>query len=399
MLPSGLAETATRVLGQVPGRPDQPIMPRIVIEELSAPLDATDRTPIAFQNTALYSPLSYLPQAVGIRLIRLFFPASSLVLLYAARVGNLAASIFLCCWAIKITPIGKWAFFLLALAPMAVFQAASASGDALAMGLTLLAAAGFLRIIRQDRCIQTWELVCLIAIAAGLALVKPPYVIVAALFAVIPSSKFQSKGQRCWFIITLALVTIFLVVGWALIAHGLYRPLRLDINTNPAAQLNSMLQSPIHYLRVVLVTHSITASVQTFAQFVGVLGWLDTPIPLWAVGLYYSLFLLALSSPQPVLLPSRFQRLFALGLWLTAFGIIDMLLYLTWTQVGGMRIEGLQGRYYLPLAPLLVVVGYGLIKVEQDLIVRRCIFLVGILVILTTATYVLLSRYYAIGSV
>lgn len=397
MLPRGLLETTSRLLGEAPFRPDQPITPSMVVEQLRRPLDAADRVPTAFQNTALYSPLSYLPQALGIRLVRLSPFASPLMLLYGARAFNLAVWIFLCYWAVKISPMAKWALFLLALAPMAVFQAASASGDAMAMGLTLLAAAWFLRILGQTRPLWIWELALLIVLTAGLALVKPPYAIMVVLFAAIPSSKFVSRKQRWWFILTLTLVAAFLVTGWMLIAHGLYLPSNPGISVDPTAQLDYILQNPTRYLRAVLITHVTTASDQLLVQFVGVLGWLDTPIPLWAVGLYYSLFLLALSPPQRALLPSRSQRLFALGLWLVAVEIIDVLLYLTWTPVGNVRIEGLQGRYYLPLASLLVIAGYGLVGTEQKLTTRRYTLMVGIFVVLTTAVAFELFRYYPIS--
>jgi uncharacterized membrane protein len=396
MLPSGLATTATRMLGNIPGQRDQHISAHMIIDELSGRINSAERIPIAFQNTALYSPLPYLPQALGIGLVRLLSPSSPLGLLYGARTFNLITSILFCYWAIKITPIGKWAFFLLALAPMTVFQAASASGDAITIGLTLLAAASFFYILKQTPPLQTWQLALLLALAAGLALVKPPYAIIVGLFICLPASKFASKQQRHWFIITLILVTLFLVTSWALIAHDLYRPSRPDVAINPTAQLNLILQSPMHYLRAVFATHGITGSIHLLSQFVGVLGWLDTPIPLWAVWLYYVLFVLALAPPQPALLPSHFQRLSAFGMWLVTFGAIDALLYLTWTKVGDMKIEGLQGRYYLPLAPLLVIVGYGLIAFKQNLTIRRCTFILGIIVILATAIFMLVFRYYPI---
>lgn len=397
MLPRGLLQTTNRLLGAVPLRSDQPITPSAVAEELRRPFDAADRVPVAFQNTALYSPLAYLPQAVGIRLARLYSLASPVVLLYGARAFNLAVWIFLCYWAIKITPIAKWAFFLLALAPMAVFQGASASGDAMAMGLTFLAAAWWLRILEQTRPVWIWELALLGVLTAGLALLKPPYMIMGVLFAAIPSNKFVSRRQRRRFILILTVVAAFLATAWILIAHGLYLPSHPGTPVNPAAQLYHIVQDPTHYLRAVLVSHFTTASDQLLVEFVGVLGWLDTPIPLWTVGLYYSLFLLALSPPQPAVVPSRPQRLLALGLWLIAVQVIDVLLYLTWTRVGNVTIQGLQGRYYLPLAPLIVIAGYGLVRTEQKLTTRRYTLMVGSFVVLATAVLFELFRYYPIS--
>jgi uncharacterized membrane protein len=397
MLPRTLSETVTKTMGKIAFRPDQTIRLSTIVAQLKRPLDAADRVVIYFPNTALYSPVSYLPQALGIRLMRFFPSVSPLMLLYAARICNLVACISLCYWAIKITSIGKWAFFLLALAPMTVFQAASASGDAIVMGLAFLAAAWFLRTLEQTRPMRVRELAFLVALAAALALVKPPYAILVALFIAVPSSKFSSKRHQYLFITILLLVTGSLVTGWALIAHSLYVPAQPDAHVDPAGQLHYMLGNPFHYLRAVLVTHGTTASDGLLIQFVGVLGWLDTPIPLWSVVLYYSLFLLALFPQQRTVLPSCPHRWFALSLWIVAFEAVDVLLYLTWTKIGDTRIQGLQGRYYLPLAPLLIIAGYGLVTTEQKPITRRCMFVTGILVVLTTSVIISLFRYYPVS--
>jgi uncharacterized membrane protein len=95
------------------------------------------------------------------------------------------------------------------------------------------------------------------------------------------------------------------------------------------------------------------------ASFVGVLGWLDAP---FRHG-YYNLSLVMFSALflatvvfAGVQNPARpADRASALAAFAASVGMVFASLYLTWTPVGNAIVEGVQGRYFLPLAPILAL--------------------------------------------
>ena len=72
--------------------------------------------------SALYAPVSYLPQALGIFVFSLF-TSKALLLFYASRLFNCLAVGIICYYSIKKIPIGKNIAIAIALIPMALHQA------------------------------------------------------------------------------------------------------------------------------------------------------------------------------------------------------------------------------------------------------------------------------------
>jgi hypothetical protein len=89
-----------------------------------------------------------------------------------------------------------------------------------------------------------------------------------------------------------------------------------------------------------------------FQTLVGIPGWLDTPLPHWyyiaAAGALISAWF-APGNTRPYALPA-FVGMLTFGAMLLS---VSVALYASWTPVGKSTIDGLQGRYMLPVLPLL----------------------------------------------
>ena len=96
-----------------------------------------------------YSPVPYIISAFVIDIGK-SFNLAPLALMYVGRLANLLAWVFLTYLAIKITPIYKWVFFMLALLPMTLFEAASLSADSFMLGLSFLIIAVFFKYAFDD---------------------------------------------------------------------------------------------------------------------------------------------------------------------------------------------------------------------------------------------------------
>jgi uncharacterized membrane protein len=77
-----------------------------------------------------YNWLGYIPQAVGITLVKIFH-GSPLHALYSGRLLNLLTGVLLIYLAIKSLPFGREIFLIVALLPMTMHQMSSLSNDAL----------------------------------------------------------------------------------------------------------------------------------------------------------------------------------------------------------------------------------------------------------------------------
>lgn len=149
---------------------------------VNIPLDKDVRIFINFPNSALYSPIPYIPQAIGMFIGRVL-NQSPLVLMYLGRFFNLAFWIVLVYFSIKTTPVFKNVFFLLALTPIILFQSASLSADAITNGLSILLISLFLKYaFRQDCFLSFKNVVLFILISSLIALSEQAYLILMLLF-------------------------------------------------------------------------------------------------------------------------------------------------------------------------------------------------------------------------
>lgn len=92
-----------------------------------------------------------------------------------------------------------------------------------------------------------------------------------------------------------------------------------------------------------------------FHEMVGVLGWIDVVLPGWFYRLAgWTLSLAVVGSTvrrHPLLSRPASGWLFLAAT--LACGLVFLLEYLTWSPVGFPFVDGVQGRYFLPIAVLL----------------------------------------------
>jgi len=101
---------------------------KTISEQFEIPLNPEEKTFVDFPNTSMYSPISYLPQAVSIRFLR-SFSLSPLSLFYGARIFTLIFWILSIFLVIRLLPFHKWLFVLISLLPMSLFINMSLSAD------------------------------------------------------------------------------------------------------------------------------------------------------------------------------------------------------------------------------------------------------------------------------
>jgi uncharacterized membrane protein len=186
--------------------------------------------------------------------------------------------------------------------------------------------------------------------------IKPFYAPVALLALLNSDNKITAR---------MGLVLLSLLPGalWLAFVSGLIVPVRTDVDFDASRQLAGVLHDPINYLR--LAVEDLVVNGTWYAEaMIGVLGWLDRPLPTTHLLFAYTLALIspALCNPER----SHFVNWWVLILACVLSTIaIQLALYLSFSIVGTQAIYGVQGRYFLPLFVLVLFATRGLLTVRH----------------------------------
>jgi hypothetical protein len=305
---------------------------------------------IGFTNTALYSPVPYLPASFALGMARCF-NARPLQMLYIARGADLAAFLLLVSLAVAVTPIHKWIMTLVALAPMALYLAAAVSADPVTMGLSFLGLALVLRCAVAVENVgrrQLWPLVLTFCL---LALSKQIYVVLVLMFFMIPPRQFGGLRRYCLAALAVVGLPVALNVAWWLAVQPLYVPLQPGVE--PAAQLREIFRHPLHFVGMTCEAIRVKS---VLLHVVGLLGCLDIRLPPNVYRWYWlAMIVTAYCDAGGSRRLDWRIRVVSLAVFGATLATIAVSVYLSWNPVGYEPIVGIQPRYLLPALPLLLL--------------------------------------------
>lgn len=301
-----------------------------------------------FQNTAVYPPFLYIPQAAGWRIGE----AANLTILHTLLLARLfaAMSALAVGWlALRFYAGGRWVLFTYLLLPSELGLSASCSQDALLFAVAGLVAALVSRAIYCRRLFTILELIAVTTLLLVTIEARLPY-LPLALFLILPS---LSLRDTTWRGLVPASLGILIILGVSSAWAKMVKPLGIFTHplANPALQIAFLRTHPFNGAWNLLKC-TVLLTPLMIPQALEVLGTLDVfpPLPIYAL-LAAGLTGVALLSPREQLTSWR-------GRGLLVFTIIAVCVcltlaeYIIFTPPGGGWVYGLQGRYYLPLVPL-----------------------------------------------
>ncbi|MBV6341014.1 DUF2142 domain-containing protein [Candidatus Magnetobacterium casense] len=348
---------------------------------LKLPVNSQQRVFLAFPNTASYSPIPYLPHQLGLMLGRLF-NFSPILLFYVARAFNLLVWICLVALAIKTIPILKRVFFLLALTPMSLFIASTLSADAFTNAISFLIISVFVRYTcDNNKEIKVNDMLILGALSILLSLSKQGYGLMLFLFFLIPVDKMKTikagKYKHIKYLsVFIALISVNLAVAafWSSVVRDIVMiPLSYAPNMSAHQQMNFILSHPLTYCSTIVNTFIRRHFYAD--QLIGVLGWLDTPMPTFIVYSYFMvLVVVSLIERDKLCVISKVKKILIFGTMLSTILAISTIGYLFWMPVGANSIDGIQGRYFIPVFPLLMLLLYNTAISNQSVIIKNIVF-------------------------
>ncbi len=343
----------------------------------------------------MYPPLPYLPHALGLALGQAL-DLSWLQNLYLGRWSGLLGWLLCLYLAIRLMPVGKWWMVLLALSPVPLYQAASFSADGLTTGFAFLFVALILRVALQPLVHPGRYLLAALGLAMALGLSKQPYVFLVLLCCLIPVRYLGDVRRYATLFATLLLLGAGSLGLWMFAIEHVYTAFQESHNNYRHLQV--ILGSPLDYLRVVVNTLRLFG-LDIVESFIGKLGWFnlsthyDLALPASLIYLHLGMLIFyALTDAHPDISLGWVQRLIIGAVFLIGSLIIFTALYLAATPSDNEYILGLQGRYFVPLAPLPFLLLYSrCLRIDRNI---HALVASVYLPLLLGVLLVVMSRYY-----
>lgn len=324
-----------------------------------APLDPGQRRSVPFVGSVQYSFVPYLPQALGVAVSR-WTGCGPLGVFYGGRLANLACTVLCVFWAIRLTPVFKLVFGMIALVPITVHQFASYNPDASSFGAAFLLVAFFLRLAFAMRGVARRRAVAMLfGLAIWLTLCKFPYAALALLYGGVPAQRLGSRRRY----LVLGAVLAALLLGTAAAETQLrkFAPGSLATPESGASiklQFRNIRRHPLRYVRT--LSASVAEHGRIYLDHLGTLGWLDTPVNPLAMQFLLGLgVVVALGDRAEGVWPTARFKIFGLLAALLCAAVIMTCIYLCGAVPGALLIIGPQGRYFVPLLVLLLLPLYS----------------------------------------
>ena len=316
-------------------------------------LELSDEVFVPYAGSEGYSPAAYFP--AGMALLARVSGLGFLSTFYLMRIAGFAAMTAVVTYAIATAPVLKWTFFAIAMLPAAFYGRAVINADGGAFAYSLVLVAMFLRVSVNvyDLAPSTFSVWNALS-----ALSKPPNLAFALLGWMRPVSEGTAKWRNRAIAILPAIVSTAIwtaassadVAAWRLVEFTGVSP----VEFGPAWKLRFMLHNPQHFLSATFGIFRNKDIVEFWHQVVGILGLFDTVLRSWIYTLISWLlagtFLTSLGT-TPRLFPAVMAFIVALGY---CFAIL-LIFYLVWTPVYADEVWGIQGRYFVPILPLIAV--------------------------------------------
>jgi Predicted membrane protein (DUF2142) len=318
---------------------------------------------VLFAGSESYTPVGYLPYILGAAAARAL-DLDFLGTLAAMRAAGLLALTAIIVGAIACAPGFGWPLLLIAMLPSALYARSIVGVDAPALAFTVMAVALCLRAL-QSEAVSTAQRALWITLSV---LTKPPHIVFVGLEAMTGSMReLRSRWPTVLMIVLPGLVLLPLwvlatggeVAAWRMV-HGTDKP---DDLFDPLRKLAFMLANPLHFPQAVINSMGMDYGPQILRQIIGVLGWLDTSLRAWVYPAL-ALLLIAVSLGWNFAAQYRLRVAMVAGLVTLAYvAAVYLVFYLAWTPPNYHRIDGVQGRYFVVVLPMLSLVVSALVRV------------------------------------
>lgn len=302
-----------------------------------------------------------IPSVLGVVFARIL-NLGAYPLFYMGRLFSALFFVVCAVVSVSITPVGKAVFMGVSLLPMTLQLAGSYSYDCGIIAFCLLLSAVLLHAILSEERMGTREAAALVVLAAIVAPFKVVYAPILLLLILIPQRRFRSKKTAFLFrfAVVSAAVCALVLIRFASLASlvGAGPDDFLDhrgAEVGTFYSLGDLLSNPIRTAAIFVRTLFEMGDFYVESMVGSLPGWLQgnlrAPDLLIYAYLACLLFSVQKTPDDNVEIPKRLKLCIVVALLLTYLGV-SISMFIGWTFDTEVVIQGVQGRYFLPVLPL-----------------------------------------------
>lgn len=302
-----------------------------------------------------YNFLLYVFPSIGV-LIAKTFGGSIIDMYILGRIFNLLFYILLISIAIKIIPYKKNIFLSIFLLPMMILFAGTFSIDGACIGLVSIFVAYCLKVYKESETISLKQFLILCGLFALMLLAKSmAYVFVGFIVFMLPIIKTIKKNKKYLpIMIIVAIIAVILVTMLALYEKKtkIVSDNRVTGNINVNDQLHNMIVNPMHDIK--LVVEQSKATLLNFDWYSEINSHVFFGENSRTVFLLLMLFIIYVAISDVDYNFKIKDKIIMIISFMLVFGMTSVVLYISYTEVGALKVDGYQTRYIVPILPLVL---------------------------------------------
>ena len=280
------------------------------------------------------------------------------MIFYAMRIGSVIFTALCIFLAMKLLPEKNALSALIAAMPMFLCETASVSADGVLYGICILVSCYILSLSSDSSNssnggeLTSGQIAVLLFMAAVIGLCKQIYGTIMLLYFLIPVQRMRNRKRYFMFGALLLAVCLASSLIWtymSMVRVNAAGAISKDADVN--SQIEFIKSDPLGVL-IIFIRSNIKDLRYYAASFVGILGWLNVIMPLWFYILYAVLIVYAAFSGK-LNISMRHRLIMITGFSATLFAL-DLYLYITWTMPCSQSLIGIQGRYFIPMALVIL---------------------------------------------
>ena len=305
-----------------------------------------------------YHPILYAFSGFGLWLSKLL-QLSPIAGLYMGRSANLILYLIVGYYIVKKIPMAKFLMIIYLLNPMFLQQATSYSADALTNISSMLFIAYVLYIKYDKKKVETKDFVTLLMGFMFVLVGKYAYFLLGLLFILIwKELKEYIKAHKKKVIIIVLLIAI-IGLSWFIYTKipkdQIIDTINYERPQSTESKLMHILKNPQNIIPIYLNTLLYNSNFYLITFLGGTLGALNIPISQIYTLIYAAILVLSIFVDKENDELDKKSKIINIIIFILTFHIVLAGLYLGWGVITDPIIQGVQGRYFIPIVILLLL--------------------------------------------
>ena len=306
----------------------------------------------AKNNISFAHPIAHIVPAIGVKIADVF-SNSPVKIFMAGRIMNCIVSILGISYAIKKSKSNKLIFLLISTIPMFVQQMVSYSYDSLLNTSCLIATSLTIcilcneKISKKDTIILTMSLTFILCSKSIYGLILLPSLFIR-----------NKKGIKNYFkehkpVIISILISLVVLLLWRI--FGQHAAHKILSNPSSGSNLTYIIHNPVKIFGIAFNTLKINGWFY-IQSFFGYFGWFIFKFDNIIYIIYLiMLYILIKNKDTASVVLNKKIRIISICISLIVIAGVFGALYIDWSKYAMKYVDGVQGRYFIPIIPLLLI--------------------------------------------